>query len=193
MSEFFIYLKIGFRHIVDLGGYDHMLFVATLCLAQTAAEWKRLLILVTAFTLGHCVTLALSTLGVVLVPSAWIEFLIPVTIIVSAMLNLTALNKNSKWHYALVLFFGLVHGLGFSNYLKGLIGGQNIVSQLFAFNVGLEIGQLFIIAIIMAFLGVLTRTFRLDLQKVRFIFCWVIIGLAVNIAFEKFLVLKESF
>ncbi len=151
MNSFDLYFKLGWQHIADWQGYDHILFVVVLCLRYVFADWKKVLFLVTAFTIGHSITLALSVLEVISFKQNLIEFLIPITIIITALSNLKVKKfvfKN-KWNaiYFLALFFGLIHGLGFSNYLKSLLGkGSNIIWELFAFNIGLEVGQLLIVS-----------------------------------------------
>ena len=164
MSEFELYLRLGFEHISDLNGYDHILFVIALAAVYPLREWKHLLVLVTAFTIGHSVTLALSTLGWVNVDADLIEMLIPVTIFIIAALNIAerfakdpekALNRDWRARYALAIGFGLIHGLGFSNYLRAILGTeQSLVLPLFSFNVGLEIGQLVILVITFVVSGV---------------------------------------
>lgn len=164
MSEFELYLRLGFEHISDLNGYDHILFVIALAAVYPLREWKHLLVLVTAFTIGHSVTLALSTLGWVNVDADLIEMLIPVTIFITAALNIAerfakdpekALNRDWRARYALAIGFGLIHGLGFSNYLRAILGTeQSLVLPLFSFNVGLEIGQLVILVITFVVSGV---------------------------------------
>ena len=157
MSEFQLYFLLGKDHILDYAnGYDHILFVLALCAVYVIGDWMKILILVTAFTIGHSITLALSTLNVISVNVQWIEFLIPLTIFITAVSNLfrkeASLTQNRvQANYFFALFFGLIHGMGFSNYLKALLGkDQNIVTQLFAFNVGLEFGQIIIVGIFLA-------------------------------------------
>ena len=154
MDELFLYLRLGFKHIIDLGGVDHILFVLTLTLRYVWTDWKKILILVTAFTIGHSLTLALSTLSVLDIPVNWIEFLIPVTILITAVSNFWVQDFEFKQrfsaHYGLALFFGLIHGLGFSNYLKSLLGKEDsLLGPLFSFNIGLEIGQILIVMVIL--------------------------------------------
>ena len=156
MSEFSLFFDLGLEHILDIEGYDHILFVVALCAIYSATEWKKVLILVTAFTLGHSLTLALSTLNILNFDSGIIEFLIPVTIFITAAANLAKLEGASqektsiRLNYWFAAFFGLIHGLGFSNYLKSLLGRDtSIVTQLLAFNVGLEVGQIVIVAALM--------------------------------------------
>jgi len=155
MSLFELYFKLGLQHIADLKGYDHILFILTLCAVYSLKEWKRVLVLVTAFTIGHSLTLALATLDLIRVDGDLIEFLIPLTIFITALSNLLARKQkvNSRLYYlryTAALFFGLIHGLGFSNYLRSLLGAEGgLVLPLFSFNVGIEVGQIIIVAIIM--------------------------------------------
>lgn len=156
MSPFKLYYSLGLDHILDINGYDHILFVVVLCALYQSTDWKKVLILITAFTIGHSITLALATMRIVRIDAALIEFLIPVTILITALSNL--FTKDQKiteariWrNYFYAGFFGLIHGLGFSNYLRALLGqDETIILQLFAFNVGLEVGQIIIVALFMA-------------------------------------------
>ena len=157
MESFLIYLKLGYEHITDINGYDHILFILALCIIYSIQEWKRVLFLVTAFTIGHSLTLALAVLEIITVNSALIEFLIPITIILTCLANVMGYKhrtisrrsyepSNIYVQYILAVLFGLIHGMGFSNYLKSLMGkGESIALELFAFNVGLEVGQLLIV------------------------------------------------
>jgi hypothetical protein len=151
MTSFELYFKLGLQHILDLQGFDHILFILALCAVYVARDWVKILLLVTAFTLGHSLTLALATFEVVQIRSEVIEFLIPVTIAFTALATLIKPKPNSgkgiQLNYLLALFFGLIHGMGFSNYLRSLLGKEASIWQpLLAFNVGLEIGQIVIVA-----------------------------------------------
>ena len=148
-----MYLKLGFDHISDLKGYDHILLIIALCACYSIADWRRILVLVTAFTVGHSFTLALSALHVVNLPSGLIEFLIPCTILLTALQNFWYKPDDKKlWSpiYFLALFFGFIHGLGFASYFKALLGKEaSIIVPLLGFNLGVEIGQLCIVAFIL--------------------------------------------
>lgn len=163
MQEFLVYLKMGFQHILDPEGLDHVLFVITLCALYKTTQWKNVLVLVTAFTIGHSLTLALSALEIVQINADLIEFLIPITILTTAYVNIKkgAINSSdSKYNtsYMLALVFGLIHGLGFSNYFKAIMMGQDsIVFPLFSFNVGIELGQLIIVGLVMSTLAIYTK------------------------------------
>ncbi|MEQ9402201.1 MAG: HupE/UreJ family protein [Cyclobacteriaceae bacterium] len=155
MSEFSLYYGLGLDHILDVNGYDHILFVVVLCALYQSTDWKKVLILVTSFTLGHSITLALATLEYISINPDLVEFLIPVTILLTAISNLFTSEHNVtdgklRRNYFYAGFFGLIHGMGFSNYLRALLGGDtSILTQLFAFNVGLEVGQIIIVGIFM--------------------------------------------
>jgi len=156
MSEFYTYLQLGLQHIADLTAYDHILFIVALCAVYQAQQWRNVVVLVTAFTIGHSLTLALSAFKIVLIPAPIIEFLIPVTILLTALYNISLHDRLSeqqglmRWNYALALGFGFIHGMGFSNYFKMLLGTEaNIVKPLLAFNIGIEIGQLLIVGVIL--------------------------------------------
>ncbi|WP_236978431.1 HupE/UreJ family protein [Membranihabitans maritimus] len=166
MEQFSVFFRLGWEHITDINGYDHLLFIITLCAFYTLQEWKNILILVTAFTLGHSVTLALSILDIVRISSSVIEFLIPVTIFLTAFYNViqpSAKKGRLQGNYAMALFFGLIHGMGFSNYLRALTSDSGeLVSQLVAFNLGLEFGQILIVIVFFILYGVLKMIFALQ-------------------------------
>jgi len=160
-SEFAIYFRLGVGHIADLKGYDHILFIVALTAGYGIGDWRRLLWLVTAFTVGHSLTLALATLRLVRVHAPTIELLIAVTIVATAVYSaVSALAIRQRearapgphvFLYGMAGIFGLIHGLGFSNFLRAVLGGEeSIVVPLLAFNLGLEIGQLAIVAVVLA-------------------------------------------
>jgi HupE / UreJ protein len=190
MSELQAYLQLGFEHILDPRGYDHILFVMVLCALYSFQEWRKVLILVTAFTLGHSVTLALATLNVISFSSSVIELLIPITILITALTNYaqdTVSQTNSpRLRYALAAFFGLIHGMGFSTYLRSLLGTEeSIVAPLFAFNVGLEIGQLVIVAAILGVATVFVNAFNLSRLKWNHFVSGVAGGMALSLIIVK--------
>lgn len=192
MSLFELYLGLGFRHIADLVGYDHILFITTLCAVYKIKEWKKILILVTAFTIGHSITLALATLNILSISTDLIEFLIPVTIFLTALGNVVQKKENttSRLHhfkYGAALFFGLIHGLGFSNYLHSLLGMENsIIGPLFSFNLGIELGQLIIVLIILAFSYLLTEIFKLKRREWDLIISGAGMGISLILLVERF-------
>ena len=156
-TDFSLFLPLGFRHIADLRSTDHILFVAALTAAYAPREWVRIAWLVTAFTVGHTVSLALATFNVVHVPARLVEIAIATTIVITALVAIHDQHRQASSapsfsnRYAVAGVFGLIHGLGFSNYLRALLGGEgDLVVPLFAFNVGLELGQLLIVATVFA-------------------------------------------
>jgi len=192
MEQFDVYFGLGRDHILDYrNGYDHILFVVALCALYQMREWKQILILITAFTLGHSVTLALSTLEIVAVPAEYIEFLIPVTILITAVSNLFKNEENLlsgyiQLNYVYAGFFGLIHGLGFSNYLKAILGKDaSIISQLFAFNVGLEFGQIIIVVIFLLGSFILVDLFGVSRRDWKMVISSMIAGIALILIKDK--------
>lgn len=191
MSEFQLYFALGKDHILDANGYDHILFVIALCILYSISEWKRVLILVTAFTVGHSITLALSTLDIITIKAELIEFLIPVTILITAVSNIF---KKSEGHsagrvqlnYAYAAFFGLIHGMGFSNYLKSILGrDESIFTQLLAFNLGLELGQIIIVAFFLVIGFVLVDVFGVNRRDWKLVISSAVAGIALILVKDK--------
>ena len=163
MNEFWLWFNTGTEHILDWNGYDHILYVMALCVLFSVKEWKKLLKLVTAFTIGHSLTLAVSALNIFTMKQGIIEVLIPITILFTCIVNLyyKRLNsvqrdnrnpKNYTFNYALALLFGFIHGMGFSYLLKSMLGKEeSVVFPLLSFNLGLELGQLIIVAVMLLF------------------------------------------
>jgi hypothetical protein len=192
MSQFGIYFELGCEHILDWkNGYDHILFVIALCAVYVVRDWKRVLILVTAFTIGHSITLALSGLKIITLDATLIEFLIPVTIFLTAVANFFhsehRINKsNIHLNYLLAAGFGLIHGMGFSNFFRELTGNTNkVLSLLFPFNVGLEFGQIVIVGLFMAVTFLVVELARLPRRFWR-------IGISAVIALMALLLIKDS-
>jgi hypothetical protein len=189
MGDFGFYLREGFYHITDRKGYDHILFVMALCLPYFLKEWKQILVLITAFTIGHSVTLALSVFNKILIPSTWIEFLIPITIMIMALENLFRNNlqpKHVKIRYVAVLLFGLIHGLGFSNYLKSMMGkSETIITQLLAFNIGLELGQLLIVLAVLMVSFIFVRLLNIKQREWTVFISGSIFGISFIMALER--------
>jgi uncharacterized BrkB/YihY/UPF0761 family membrane protein len=188
MSEFSAYLKLGYHHITDLNGYDHILFILALCAIYKVADWRKVAILVTAFTIGHSITLALSTLKIISVNATLVEFLIPVTILVTCIMNLfykipdrkPMFKKPSNSRYYMAIFFGLIHGMGFSNYLRSLLGKEETITKpLLAFNLGLEGGQIIIVSIALAISALFISLLRVKQQEWKQVLSGVVAGLSL--------------
>ena len=167
-SVFSSYAKLGFHHIFNLQTYDHLLFLLALCAIYTLNDWRKVLALVTGFTIGHSITLALSTFNIISFDKGLIEFLIPVTILFTCLTNFFKLKGAASkqrtilsLHNLMAVFFGLIHGMGFSNYLKSLLGrGSDTWLQLLAFNVGIELGQLLIVLLLLVVAFILMNIFN---------------------------------
>ena len=198
-SGFQTYLELGFQHITDLDGYDHILFIVALCAIYTLKEWRKVAILVTAFTIGHSITLALAALEIIPIPAATIEFLIPVTIVITAVYNVTihkmdgnasnaTFNRRLNMNYIFALVFGLIHGLGFSNFLRSmLMPGQEdqLVMQLLAFNIGVELGQLTIVAVILFIAYMVMNPLRVKQREWNVFVSGAAAGIALIMALER--------
>jgi hypothetical protein len=186
MDDFGLYFGLGKDHILDyVNGYDHILFVVALSAIYLVRDWKKMLVLVTAFTLGHSVTLALATLQIITVKTAWIEFLIPLTIFITAVSNLFRSDeptngKKIQTNYLYALFFGLVHGMGFSNYLRAILGkSHNIASPLLAFNLGLEFGQVIVVALFLVASFILVDLIGVNRRDWKLVLSSAIAGIAL--------------
>jgi hypothetical protein len=200
-SEFLIYLRLGLDHIADLRGYDHILFVAALTLAYRPAEWRRLLILVTAFTLGHSITLALATLGLVHVSSNVIEPAIAATIVCSSLVAIVLALKSGNagggppgppagqsLRYTLAALFGLIHGLGFSTFLRSLLGGEeSLFVPLLGFNIGLEVGQLLIVSVVLLLGAAAERWLRISRRDWILVVAGGITAVGLSMLFQRIL------
>lgn len=175
MQDFWFYIKLGLDHVLDFGAYDHILFLSALAIPFTFRSWKKVLILATVFTITHCLSLLLSVYEVLLMDVSLIEFLIPVTIFLTAVFNIVYQNmlqgqKSIALHIVATAFFGLVHGFGFSNYFKMLVAGEDEkVRPLLGFATGIEISQVTIVLTILA----LTYLFQSILKIRQSVFIWV--------------------
>ncbi len=186
MSEFQLYFGLGREHILDyVRGYDHILFVLALCAVYLVRDWKKILILVTAFTIGHSITLALATLQLISVNIVLIEFLIPLTIFVTAVSNLfrkeeSIDKKNIQINYFFALFFGLIHGMGFSSYLRAILGkSHEIVTPLLAFNLGLEFGQIIVVTFFLVISYILVDWLNVTRRDWKMVLSSAIAGIAI--------------
>src|SRR5680860_44669 len=151
MQDSWFYVKLGLDHVLDINAYDHILFLTALALPFTFKSWKKVVLLATVFTITHCASLALSSYDLVLMDAGLIEFLIPVTIVMTAIFNLlyvkSGAEANNMWlHVLATAFFGLIHGFGFSNYFKMLMAEEDdTLSPLLGFALGIEVSQVIII------------------------------------------------
>jgi hypothetical protein len=180
MGQFQLYFQLGIQHILDLDGFDHILFVVALCAIYVLRDWKKIIILVTAFT----ITLALATLQLLKVNSDWVEFLIPVTIGITALSNIfkpkASSSRGLHINYLFALFFGLIHGLGFSNYLRSLLGKEaSIFEPLLAFNIGLEVGQLVIVIIFMVAASILVGIIGINRRDWALVISSIVFGMSI--------------
>lgn len=193
MQNFGFYFDLGWHHIIAWDALDHLLFVLALSAIYVLANWKQVLILVTAFTIGHSLTLALSVYDIVRVNDKWVEFLIPCTIIVTAAANFFEKDFNPKslrLNYFFALFFGLIHGLGFANAIRFMIiGDESLGWSLFGFNIGLEAGQIAVVTVILVVSYLFINIARLNRKWWVWSLSLTSLLIAVNIAWNKFFLL----
>lgn len=196
LSEAQVFLRLGFEHIADPRGYDHILFIVALCAGYEPKHWRKLLILVTAFTVGHSITLVLATLRLVSIDDALVEFLIPLTILLTSLMNIIAssLEGGGKVEgkgvhllkYGMALAFGLIHGLGFSNFLRALLGAEEAIAlPLLSFNVGLELGQICIILAVLILLFLVLRVARMRRHDWILVLSGATAGVALMLMTER--------
>ncbi|HEU4472677.1 MAG TPA: HupE/UreJ family protein [Flavisolibacter sp.] len=190
MNDFSLYFSLGWDHIIDPGALDHLLFIACLAAIYMPRDWRQVLILVTAFTIGHAITLVLSTKEWISVDSSIVEFLIPCSIVITAISNLfqkTFTPRSIRINYFLALFFGLIHGLAFANLLRELLlsEGQSFPLAMFSFSLGLGLGQILVVFLMLLlgylFVGLLKVSRR---DWVIFVSA-AVFGLALKMALER--------
>ena len=189
MSDFGFYFTLGWEHIISKDALDHQLFILALAAIYLLKDWKQVLILVTAFTIGHSITLALSVFDIIRFSSKWVEFLIPCTIVITAIVNLFQKSftpRSVRINYFLALFFGLIHGMGFANSIRFMLASdQSIGWGLFGFNVGLEVGQIAVVLTILLVATILVTLCKVNRRD------WVIFasagvfGLSLKMALER--------
>lgn len=189
MSDFRFYFGWGWHHIMSWGALDHLLFIAALATIYLLKDWKQVLILVTAFTIGHSLTLALSVLDIIRFPSDWVEFLIPCTIVATAISNLFQKKftpRSIRINYFLALFFGLIHGMAYANGMRFMLAkDQSLGWSLFGFNVGLELGQIIVVVIILLISWAILRFLNINRRDWVIFLSAGIFSLALKMALER--------
>ncbi|MFY8045178.1 MAG: HupE/UreJ family protein [Chitinophagaceae bacterium] len=189
MQDFSMYFGLGWDHIISWEALDHILFILALAVIYRFEDWRRVLILVTAFTIGHFLTLILSVTDVIRANSEWVEFLIPLTIVITALFNLFKPNLQSATNaflYTLTLVFGLVHGLGYANAIRFLlVEEQSLGWSLFAFNLGLEIGQIIVVLAALILGELVLRYTPLQRQYWVVIVSSIVILVAMNMVIDR--------
>lgn len=193
MNEFWIYFKLGLNHVLDLNGYDHILFLIVLTVAYTFKDWRRVFWLVTIFTVGHTISLTLSTYGVISVKANLAELLVYITILATALFNIFTAGKNinkTKLVILLVaaLFFGLIHGLAFSNYFKQITAGlDSKLLPMLEFALGVEAGQIVVVLVMLVLSFVFQTVFRFSKRDWIMVISAIVLGIAIHIIDSNFL------
>lgn len=190
MQDFIFYFKIGLKHILSWDATDHIYFIVALSIIYSFRDWKKVLVLVTAFTIGHAITLYLSALDLFRFGVEWVEFAIPCTIVVTAGTNLIIREERkqgSVLQYLLALSFGLVHGMGYANYIRMMLSkNQNMVWSLFSFNVGLEIGQLLVVLLVLGVQWILVKYNIVSARILAIVISAYVMIVSILLAIERF-------
>lgn len=189
MQDFGFYFGLGWQHIISKDALDHQLFIMALAAIYMLKDWKQVLVLVTAFTIGHSLTLALSVLDVIRFNSKWVEFLIPVTIVITAFSNFFQKKftaKSIRINYFLALSFGLIHGMGFANSIRFIMADdQNLGWSLFGFNVGLEAGQIIVVLIILFITQFIINLVKVNRREWMIFLSAAAFSLSLKMALER--------
>ncbi|MEY4383256.1 MAG: hypothetical protein RI995_798 [Bacteroidota bacterium] len=186
MNSFSTYLQLGLGHILNIAAIDHLLFILSFIVGLQFQDYKKAISYVTAFTLGHSITLALATLHLIDINVAWIEFLIPITIVLSTIGHWLKGNHNSRLTFGTIALFGLIHGLGFSNYLQSLLGQeQSILLPLLAFNVGVELAQLIVVGFLLLLMEILLNYLRVNRNYLMIGISLLILAFTLPMIFER--------
>jgi len=193
MSLFYLYFNVGIHHILDFDAYDHILFISTLIAVYQLKQWRKIFILITAFTIGHATTLALSTLNIIDINPWLVELLIPITIIITAISNITTQTINTIHQrlyyikYITAMVFGLIHGLGFSSYLKSMLDESTSITQaLLAFNLGIEIGQIVVVISILSLSYLFINRWKVLIREWNLVLSGAGLGVAIILVLERF-------
>jgi len=193
MGDFGFYFGLGWEHIISAGALDHQLFIAALAAIYLLKDWRQVLVLVTAFTIGHSLTLFLSVLDIIRFPSNWVEFLIPVTIVITAFSNLFQKKftaRSIRINYFLALFFGLIHGMGFANSIRFMLArDQNLGWSLFGFNLGLEAGQIVVVLILLTAAHIIVNLIKVNRRDWVIFLSAAVFALAFKIVLERVTIL----
>ncbi|WP_026711105.1 HupE/UreJ family protein [Flavobacterium filum] len=192
MSEFWLYFNIGLKHVLDINGYDHVLFLIALSVPYAFKDWKKVLILVSLFTLGHTLALILSVYEIVIIKASLVEFLIPVTILITALFHLFTAGKSGKKESItfvafVTLFFGIIHGLGFSNYFKAILPGEKVdkLVPLLEFALGIEAAQIIVVLIVLLLSYIVQTFFRFSKRDWTLVMSAFVIGVVLPMIIES--------
>ena len=189
-TDFKYYFLLGWDHIISMDALDHLYFIAVLSIVYQFRHWKQVLVLITAFTIGHAITLFLSGMDVVRLDNSWVEFAIPCTIVFSSIMNFRktgSMHQTDKLQYAMALFFGLVHGLGYANTIRFMISkDQDLVWSLLGFNMGLEIGQIFVVLLVLIASVLVGMSKLFTPREWVLVFSSLVLGLALKLSIERF-------
>lgn len=191
MNDFNFFMQRGLFHVLDINAYDHILFLIALVVIYQFRDWKKILAMVTAFTIGHTLTLTLAVYQIFRLKTEWIEFLIPLTIFLTAIFNLLFINKNVKAkgisiNIFFAFFFGLIHGMGFSGYFEIIIGKtKNKLLPLLEFALGIELAQIIIVLVVLLFGLIIQNIFKVSKRDWILVSSSMVAGMTIPMLIER--------
>ncbi len=192
MSEFWVYFEIGIRHVLNIRAYDHVLFLIALTVPYAFKDWKKILFLISIFTVGHTLALILSVFGIIVIKVNLVEFMIPITILITAIFNLFTAGKSSKNESIgvvgfVTLFFGIIHGLGFSNYFNTILSGKpsGKIVPLLEFALGIETSQLIIVFVVLILSFIVQTVFRFSKRDFTLVMSAFVIGVVIPLIIQS--------
>jgi len=192
MSDFWVYFEVGMRHVLNLFFYDHVLFLIALSVPYVFKDWKKVLLLISLFTVGHTIALLLSVYGIIVVKVNLIEFLIPITILITALFHLFTAGKSAKNESLSVigfitLFFGIIHGLGYAAYFKSIIGvkSESKLLPLLEFATGIEVAQIIVVLVALIAAYCVQTLFRFSKRDWTLVMSSFVIGVVLPMIIES--------
>lgn len=189
LNDFLFYFQLGWSHLVSFDALDHQLFILSLVVLYTFHDFKSIIILVTAFTIGHSITLVLSAIDIFRFPSNWVEFLIPLTIVITALgniINIKYKTKSNTINYYFAMGFGLIHGMGFANTIRMILAKDQFIGWgVLSFNLGLEIGQLFFVTLILLLSTLVLKYFKIKKNNWIIFISFAVLSISVQMAFKR--------
>ncbi|WP_066223401.1 HupE/UreJ family protein [Formosa haliotis] len=193
LDDFLFYVQYGVNHVLDINGYDHVLFLLVLTVSYVFKDWKRVLVLVSLFTLGHTISLVLAAYNVVKINGVLVEFLIPITILIMALYNVftagKTIQKGAGVLFFSALFFGIIHGLGFAREFHLLVGGKrDKLLPLLEFGLGIEVAQIIIVFVVLCLSVVMQSVFRFSKRDWVLVMSSIVIGLVIPMILENELI-----
>ena len=190
MSTFILYFRLGYRHVLDIYGVDHMLFIIAIMSVFLLRDWRRALVLFLFYVIGSSISLSLAANEIIRVDINIIDYLIPVTILIAAVINIfkkpESYTPRSIFRFAILLIFGLIHGFGFADYLMDILGTDlNLAVPIIGFNLGIELGLFLVGFVFLIISWVFINNLGISRRDWRLVISYGIAGIALTLMFES--------